>query len=54
MQIYLVYECYFNDSGHFKKVLRKIYDEKYKVTQHMDNYQETMLQWCECEERNLE
>lgn len=54
MKVYLLYECYFTDAGVFKKVLRKIYNQGIKVQYDFDTYNETLLQWLEVEERELE
>lgn len=54
MTIYLMYDCYFRDDGSFRKVLRKLFDSKEKADEYYDNYEITLLQWLEVEERNLE
>ena len=54
MNIYLVYECYFMHDGRFKKVLKKIVDSLEKADDIYDNYECSLLDWLEIEERNLE
>ena len=54
MTIYVIWECYFMHDGRFKKQLRKLFDSVDKADEFMNEYDTSLLQWCECEERNLE
>ena len=54
MKIFIVWECYWNEKGEFKKIIKKIYDSFDKVEQVVVVYNHNENQWLECEARTLE